>query len=242
MVYGYARVSTVKQQIERQVYNIKCRYPDAKIYKEIYTGKRVYIRTEFLKLLDKVRPGDTIVFDEVSRMSRNSEEGYELYQELYNKGIELVFIKEPHINTSTYKNALEKQIQPIGDSVDYILEGINRYLLDLAKTQIKMAFEQAQSEVDYLSARTKEGLSVARKKGKVIGRPQGSTSHTKKSVEAKKIILKHNKSFGGSLTNEATAELAHISKGSLYKYKREILNELKDDTIPGQRNMFDYIV
>ena len=242
MYYGYVRVSTAKQQIDRQIYNIKSKYPDAKIYSEIYTGRRVYVRTELTKLLKVVCAGDTIVFDEVSRMSRNAEEGFELYQELYNRGIELIFLKEPQINTNTYKSALESQIQLQGNSVDYILEGINKYLLELAKTQIRMAFEQAQSEVDYLSLRTKEGQQIARKNGKIIGRTQGCSITTKKSIEAKKIIMKHNKSFGGSLDNVSTAELAHISIGSLYKYKREILRELADENeIPGQINVFDYL-
>ena len=40
-------------------------------------------------------------------MSRNAEEGFRVYEELFNKGIELIFIKEPHINTSTYKEAIK---------------------------------------------------------------------------------------------------------------------------------------
>ena len=47
--------------------------------------------------------GDTVVFDSVSRMSRNAEEGFSLYEDLYNKGIQLVFLKEHHIDTKTYK-------------------------------------------------------------------------------------------------------------------------------------------
>ena len=57
-------------------------------------------RPQFQRLLKKVKVGDTIVYDEVSRMSRNAEEGYRDYQELYKKEIELVFIKEPQINTA----------------------------------------------------------------------------------------------------------------------------------------------
>ena len=106
-IYGYCRVSTKKQNIERQEYNIKCLYPNAIIYKEAFTGAETIGRKVFMKLLDKCEKDDIIVFDSVSRMSRNAEEGFELYQMLYNKGIELVFLKEPHINTQIYKKTLK---------------------------------------------------------------------------------------------------------------------------------------
>lgn len=95
-------------------------------------------------------------------MSRNAEEGFELYQELFNRDIELVFLKEPHINTETYKNALKNQIKLTGTSVDYILQGVNQYLMALAKEQIKIAFEQSEKEVKDLQQRTKEGIETAR--------------------------------------------------------------------------------
>ena len=84
------------------------------------------------------------VFDSVSRMSRNAEEGFKTYEELYQKGINLVFLKEPHINTDTYKAALANNIELTGGNIDYILEGVNKYLMALAKEQIRLAFEQSE--------------------------------------------------------------------------------------------------
>ena len=81
----------------------------------------------------RVVQGDTIVFDSVSRMSRNAQEGFEIYKELYGRGVDLVFLKEPHINTETYKTALENNIKLTGINVDFIFEGINKYLFSLAK-------------------------------------------------------------------------------------------------------------
>ena len=120
-------MSTSKQNIERQVRNIKAKYPDAIIVKEVYTGKMFQGRKEFERILKIVDKGDMIIFDSVSRMSRNAEEGFNLYEELYLKGVTLVFIKEPHINTDTYKNAIRTEILKTGTNVDYILEGINKY-------------------------------------------------------------------------------------------------------------------
>ena len=105
-IYGYCWVSSPKQNIDRQIRNIKAKYEDAIILKETFTGTKVEGRKEFQKLLNKIKEGDTIVFDSVSRMSRNSDEGFELYERLFNQGVELVFLNEPHINTATYKKAL----------------------------------------------------------------------------------------------------------------------------------------
>lgn len=142
MTYGYCRISTKQQSIERQVRNIKAAYPDADIKQEAYTGTKID-RPVFDSLIAALKPGDTVVFDSVSRMSRNAEDGYNLYQDLYNKGINLVFLKEHHIDTDTYKSALTNQLAMTGDDTDLIFQGINAYLLRLAAKQIKLAFEQA---------------------------------------------------------------------------------------------------
>ena len=228
MEYGYARISTAKQNIERQIRNIQLSYPNAHIVKEIFTGTKIQSRKELDKLLKLVKEGDTIIFDSVSRMSRNAEEGFKLYQELYHKGIELVFLKEPHINTATYKNALESNIQMTGTNVDFFLEGINQYLMALAKEQIRLAFKQAEKEVQDLHQRTKEGIETARLNGKQIGQKKGARLIVKKAAPAKEQIRKYNKDFGGQLNNQETWELIGISKMTFYKYKREIMEEMAE--------------
>ena len=228
MEYGYARISTAKQNIERQIRNIEKSYPDAHMVKEVFTGTKIQSRKELDKLLKKVKEGDTIIFDSVSRMSRNAEEGFKLYEELYHKGIELVFLKEPHINTSTYKNALESNIQMTGTNVDFILDGINKYLMSLAKEQIRLAFGQAEKEVQDLHQRTKEGIETARLNGKQIGQKKGARLNVKKAAPAKEQIRKYNKDFGGQLNNQETWEVIGISKMTFYKYKREIMEEMAE--------------
>ena len=108
MTYGYARISTKQQSIERQIRNIKAAYPDAHIEEEAYTGTKID-RPKFDNLLKNLKAGDTLVFDSVSRMSRNADDGYKLYQKLYNMGVELVFLKEPYINTATYRSSMKQQ-------------------------------------------------------------------------------------------------------------------------------------
>ena len=223
--YGYARISTPKQSIDRQIRNIKTEYPTAIILQDEFTGTKLS-RPNFDKLLKIVAEGDMIVFDSVSRMSRNATDGFTVYQELYNSGVELVFLKEPQINTQTYKKAVTSSVQLTGTAVDFILEGINRYLMELAKEQIKLAFEQAEKEVTDLHQRTREGIITARLNGKQIGQQKGAKLITKKSISAKEIIRIHLIDFGGSLNNTECQRLAGISRNSFYKYKQEIMLEL----------------
>ena len=220
--FGYCRISTGRQNIERQEQNIRIAYPNAVIVKEVYTGTKFQGRKELEKILDKVQAGDTIIFDSVSRMSRDAEEGFRLYEELFQRDISLVFLKEPHINTETYKRAVKNQINMTGDKIDLILEGVNQYLMELAREQIHIAFEQAEKEVSDLHQRTKEGIETARLNSRQIGQRKGTAYEKKKKKAAKDIILRHNKSFGGSLTDEETIKQAGISRKSFYKYKREL--------------------
>lgn len=224
MIYGYCRISTAKQNIERQIRNIQKAYPDADIRQEVYTGTKSEGRKVFEQLLKIVRAGDTIVFDSVSRMSRNAETGFEIYQQLYHRGIELIFLKEPHINTATYKKALSSNIALTGTKTDIILKAVNEYLMELAKEQIQLAFEQSEKEVADLHQRTKEGIETARLNGRQIGQKAGTVLTTKKSIEAKQGILKYAKAFGGSLTDTECMKLLGIAKNTYYKYKAQLKN------------------
>lgn len=222
-VYGYCRISTKKQNIERQERNIKEEYPEAIIVKEEYTGTKIDGRKEFNKLLKVVKENDTIVFDSVSRFSRNAEEGFQLYKELFNKGVELIFLKEPHINTTTYKKAISNNIKMTGTAVDSILKGINEYLMILAEEQIKLAFDQSEKEVKDLQQRTKEGLLTAKLNGKQVGNVKGTKLTTKKSLKAKEEIKKYSKDFDGYLNDVEVIKIIGISRNSYYKYKKELV-------------------
>lgn len=221
-IYGYCRISRKEQNIDRQIRNIKAAHPRAVIVAEAYTGTRVEGRVKFEKLLKAVKPGDSVVFDSVSRMSRNAAEGFALYEDLFSRGVELVFLKEPQINTATYKKALAEGVPRTGTTVDFIIDGINKYLLALAKEQIALAFEQAQKEVDDLHQRTREGIETARISGKQIGQKPGARLKVKKAEAAKEIISKHSKDFEGTLSDAEVLKLAGISRNTFYHYKREL--------------------
>lgn len=230
MLYGVGRISTGKQNIERQIRNILAKYPNARIIKETYTGTKLEGRKEFENLLKILKEGDTLIFDSVSRMSRNSEEGCKLYEELFNKGINLIFLKEEYINTEVYRKALENQIKlelntgntATDELMQTIISALNKYTLALAKEQIKKAFDQAEKEVQDLHQRTKEGLITARLEGKQIGQVKGTNLITKKEKEAKPLIIKYSKDFDGTLSDVECIKLIGISRNSYYTYKKEL--------------------
>lgn len=210
--------------MDRQIRNILSAFPNAKIIEEVYT-RRSLDRKKWNWLFKVAKGGDTIVFDSVSRMSGNTEEGVAAYMELYNRGVNLVFLNERHIDTDTYKKALANAVPLTGSTVDILLEGVNNYLLALAREQIRLAFEQSEKEVTDLSQRTKGGVETARLNGKQIGQVQGAKYKVKKADVAKEIILKHSKAFGGSLQDREVMELAKVSNNTYYKYKAELLAE-----------------
>lgn len=233
--WAYCRVSTPKQSIERQIRNAKAYDPDCIIIEETYTGTKFQGRNEFKKLLSLVKPGDTIVFDSVSRMSRNAEEGFQTYMSLYNMGVELVFLKERHIDTEAYKYSVEQlnnvmgqklhiDDEDIGEMIHAIMEALEKYQKRMLERNIRIAFGQAEKEVEDLRQRTKEGMKTAIRHGKKPGIEKGRSLVTKKSIEAKQYILKHCKTFGGELNNTQCMKLAGISKDTFYKYKRELMS------------------
>lgn len=207
--------------IERQIRNIKAEYPDAIIIEEAYTGTTTD-RPQWNKLFKNVKENSTIIFDSVSRMSRNAEEGMEAYEALYNRGVNLIFLKEHHLDTDTYKKTLNGLVSMTNSNVDFILEGVNKYLMALAKEQIRLGFLQAEKEVEDLHQRTREGIETARLNGKQIGGVVGSKYNVKKSQQAKEQIKKYSKDFDGNLADAEVITLTGISRKTYYKYKKEM--------------------
>ena len=221
MIYGYARVSTANQKLERQTENIRRDYPDVTMMTEKFTGTTTD-RPEWIRLMKKVRAGDIIVFDSVSRMSRNKTEGVEDYFALYNKGVELVFLKEPHINTSVYRNALKTAVPLTGTSVDCMINIINQSIEQLARKPIEDEFTRAELEVDDLHHRISEGMKASKAGDKISQSRTGNKYPRNKSILAKEIIITNSRDFKGSLADKECAKKANVSIATFYRIKKEI--------------------
>ncbi|MDK2606113.1 recombinase family protein [Vibrio vulnificus] len=220
MKYGYARVSTRKQNLDRQLHNLQQADVDT-IYAEKFTGTNSN-RPEWLKLLSRVESGDIIVFDSVSRMSRDSNEGIKQYFDLLERGVTLEFIKEPHINTETFGDSLKATAAITTDDQDLdstILEGVRQYMVKLAKKQIIIAFDQSEKEASDIKQRVLEGLARSDKKA---GRPKGCTPANKMSIPEAQI-RKHYKEYNGTLNKAELAKMLQVSRPTLnnFLYKME---------------------
>lgn len=242
-IIGICRKSRANQNIERQVRNILNKYPNARIIKITCSGAKVIGYKDFEKVIKEVKENKKnknykLVFDSASRMSRDSEGGCELYEDLFNHNVSIEFLKEPQINTDVFRKTLNNQIElqaKTGNEatdklINTVIQALNYYTIALAKEQIKKVFDEAETELKNIHQRTSEGLLTAKLNGKRVGTPKGTKLTTKKSIEAKEIIIKHYKVFGnGTLNATETMKLAGIDKNTFYKYKRELLEEQATD-------------
>jgi len=141
MKLGYARVSTLDQNLDRQIDQLKEQGCE-RIYMEKVTGTK-RDRPELEKLIDQLRFSDTIVVAELSRLSRSVKDLFQIVDIIKQKGADLKSLKEPWADTTT----------PQGKLMFTIFAGISQFDRDL------------------IIQRTKEGLSSARARGRKGGRP-----------------------------------------------------------------------
>ena len=245
--YGYIRVSTQHQHEDRQLATIIQAYPELanhqeRIFVDHFTG-RSFDRPNWNRLCsiinrhDQTIEKDNIVFDEVNRMGRTAEEGFALYKEFFNSGVDLEFLHQQHISTKSYKEAMQGLITITVDTGDEatdklisgIMDNVNEFILRKIEQDIYRAFENAEDEVVFQCRRIKEGIQAKKDRGEPVGRRPGAIIISKKSVAAKEKILKYNKNFGGPLTNEDTWKFVGISKNTFYKYLQEIKEDLVMD-------------
>lgn len=217
--YGYVRVSTASQKVERQIENIKRYCPEAIIVVEKCSGKNIAGRDEFVGLLEKLKKNDELIFDEVSRMSRNAEEGYELYIELISKNIELTFLKETHINSKEFLKRMNRHIERVKSDnkhvdklINGILELVEKFEKDNLKENIRLAFERAENERLYMLQRQSEGYKALKERGEwdKIGRP---TLEMENIEKVKELI-----NTGVSIVE--ACRTVGIGRSTWYKYKK----------------------
>lgn len=152
-LFGYARVSTEEQNLDRQIDQLRAQgVKKEDIFTEKITGTKKD-RPELIRLLDKTREGDTIIVSELTRLSRSTKDLLDLSETMREKGIELKSLKE-NIDTTTATG----------------------------KAMFGMLAVMAQFERDLISERTKEGLKSARARGRKGGRPKTETKAIKKAL------------------------------------------------------------
>ncbi len=142
MIFGYARVSTQNQELDRQLDLLK-NHGCEEILTEKITGTKMN-RPELTRLKnDKLRRGDTVIIESFSRLGRSTRDLIELVEWFENNGVKIISLKE-NFDTDTPQGRL--------------------------MLTVFQAF--SQFERDLIVQRTKEGLESARARGRKGGRPK----------------------------------------------------------------------
>jgi DNA invertase Pin-like site-specific DNA recombinase len=175
--FGYARVSTEHQSLDRQMDALK-NYGVDLIYNEKITGTK-RDRPELDKMLERMTQGDTVVIESLSRLGRSTKDLIELTEVFQQKGVHLISLKES-IDTST----------ATGKLLFTLMSAI------------------AQFERDCIADRTREGLSAARARGRVGGRPKINGEQVKKAVK-----LYNTKQYSLAEIEEMTG----VKRSTLYR-------------------------
>lgn len=140
--FGYMRVSTFDQNLDRQEQQLKEVGCEQIFYEKITGTKRD--RPELNRMLEFLRPGDTVVVTDLTRLSRSTKDLLEITELIAAKGAHLQSLKESWLDTTSAH----------GKMLFTLFAGI------------------AQFERDLIAERTKEGIVAAKKRGKTLGRPK----------------------------------------------------------------------
>lgn len=152
MIFGYARVSTVEQNLNRQLDILKENGAE-EIIQEKITGTKSD-RPQLNRLLDKIRTGDIVLITDLTRLSRSTKDLFTLVDLIEKKGANIKSLKESWLDTTT----------PQGKLMFTFMSGISQF------------------ERDLISQRTKEGLEAARARGRVGGRKPKLDNDKKKAI------------------------------------------------------------
>lgn len=194
MIYGYCRVSTKHQNLQRQIdalvkYGINQRF----IFTDKYTGKTLD-REGLNELLIILKPGDTLVVKEIDRLGRNRKETKELIISLIKKEIELVCLDMPYLK-------------------EFIIDKIREnggFLEIMANALLDVILEVAEQERKKIVGRTSEGRKRAIQDGRKFGR-KAKISLNKFKEYYEKFLKREMKAI------EVQKELG-ISKQCYYNY------------------------
>lgn len=194
MLYGYARVSSKEQSLERQIRElIDYGVEEKNIKQEKMSAKNFIDRKVYNNLVKQCKAGDTIVFSSLDRFSRSISETVKQIEELKEKKINVYFIKE-QIGTET--------------------KGVGGLLLSVfswvAEQERELLLERQRQGYNALT-RDEKGRLVSNKTGKPIGRQELTLDNRQLK------LLEDYKNGKINITKTELAKLLGISRSVLYK-------------------------
>ncbi|MCZ2259853.1 recombinase family protein [Sporosarcina sp. G11-34] len=191
MKYGYARVSSIGQNLDAQLKQLED-YGCEVVYREKISGREKENRHEFNKLLERAKIGDTIVVTKLDRFARSTKDALSTIEILNESEVNLVVLNMggDRLDTST----------PIGKLMITVLSGI------------------AEFEVDMIKERQLEGIELAKERGVYKGRPKRYTENHKGLQHAVKLFINRDEN---KLTVNEISEITNVSRATIYRAVKE---------------------
>lgn len=219
-IYSYMRISTEEerglQKFTRQENALKKYAKENNIeylleFKEDKSGKNFEDRKQWKKLESILQIGDTVVFKDICRFTRNAEQGYEKYMELLEKGIELIFLDNQTVSTSYIKKLLN-----VAKEQNLVAK---TSLESTVKLLLIVELDRAQQEREMTVQRIKDGIKASNKKS---GRPVGKIDKMSKELESdiKKLINDRSIKYVDLMRKH------NISRNTLKKYEAIVRESL----------------
>ena len=208
--YSYMRISTdtERQNFARQEKALKKYAEEQGIeylieFAEEKSAKNFTGRKQFNKLDKLLQSGDTVVFKDLSRFTREAENGYKKYMEWLERGINIIFLDNPTISSDYIR-----QMMNTAESLDLVaktsMEGTIKLLLIVE-------LDRAEQQRRYISKVIKDGIAAS---DKGSGRKKGSLDKMTDELRHDLELYMHDR----TITQNAVMEKHGISRNTLKKY------------------------
>lgn len=201
MKFGYIRVSSKDQNEARQVDTMRAQgVEERNIFIDKASGRNTD-RPEYQRMKDRLRAGDCVVFDSISRMSRNMNDTKDEYAWFVSEGIALEFVNEPMLNTA-------------GKDGDDVLQ---RAMSDIILTLLAAFAEKERQDTRQRQA---EGIAAARRRGQRLGRP--AIEWATLDHDTRRLFMEQHKRWRqGEQTAVKTFTNIGMTKSTFYKIVKE---------------------
>ena len=198
MIVGYARVSTIDQNLDRQIENLYS-FGAEKIFTEKQSGKSIENRPIFQEVLNFLRMGDRLIIESIDRLGRNYDEIIQTVNYLKDKEVQLMITSLPMMNGV------------IGNPL------LDKFMKDLIIQILAMVSEQERNES---KRRQAQGIQVAKEKGVYKGRPLLYSTNAK---DPQKRIIYHRvvEMLKEGTAISKIAKEVNITRQTVYRIKHD---------------------
>lgn len=201
MIFGYARVSSQEQNLDRQVKELEA-YGCEKIYTEKQSGKN-FDRPVYKDMRSKLRFGDVLVVHDLSRFGRNKEKIRDEWKVLIQEEVDLVVLNMPILDTRKYRE----------------LEGVGQLVSDLVLTLLSWMVDEERNRI---RTAQREGIEIAKVKGKFKG---GARKYHSGAVGKDKLI--YDEIVRMLASGESVMDIhkrTGVARNTVYGIKKEVMD------------------